>query len=235
MYQILENNREYTNWIIKTKRQFTSDACVKMINLNFEDDQVNIGPDNLLFQAQKNHMASVLGQVLQTNEGKILTRKHPGKPWLVWKLHKDHATLSTTSSNICTGLSQELAKNLYFDYPAKVLDKFDSYLSKFNTISKGIPMLNTLSIMYLKSATHGNKELLSAWMQCEAVTKNVKPNTTLTYDIYFEYMINYVKNWKWLSPTTLQAEKPTLLNLITYYNIHPRINDIIMLLNYNLI
>ena len=166
-----------------------------MVHPNFQDNQVNGSADTLLFEAQKNHMTSVLERVLHTNEGKRLTRKHPGDPQLVWKLHKDHAKLSTTSSNICTGLSQELAKMkiVNFDYPKKALDTFDSYLSKFNKILKGSPMPKSLAIMYLKSATHGNTQLLSAWAQCEAVTKNMKPNTTPTYDEYFEFMLNYAK------------------------------------------
>ena len=80
LYSILENNREYTNWITKTKRWFTSDECARMIDLNFKDNQVNIGANNLLFQAQKNHIASVLERLLQTSEGKRLTRKHPDNP-----------------------------------------------------------------------------------------------------------------------------------------------------------
>ena len=131
-------------------------------------------------------MASVLERVLQTSERKILTRKYPLDPRLVWKLHEAHATLSTTSSNICTGLSQELAKIKMndFDLPTKGLDKFDSYLTTFNKISKCSPMPNSLSIMYLKSASHGNKELLSAWTKCEIMKETVTPGTTPTYDEY---------------------------------------------------
>ena len=164
LYPIVENDQEYITWIIKTKRRLTSDACARMIDLNFKDNQVNGGADTLLFEAQKNHMASVLERVLQTREGKRLTRKYPLDPQLVWKLHKDHPTLSTTSSNIYIGLSQELAKMKIanFDYPTKGLDTFDSYLLKFNKISNKSPIPYALSIMYLKSATYGNTQLLSA-------------------------------------------------------------------------
>ena len=79
------------------------------------------------------------------------------------------------------------------DHPTKGLDTFYSYLITFNKISKGSPMPNSLSIMYLKSACHGNKELLSAWTQCETTTKTMKPGTTPTYDDYYEYMLGYTK------------------------------------------
>ena len=69
LYPILDNGREYTDWIIKTRRRFISDECDRMINLNFKDNQVNDGGDTLLFEAQKNHMASVLERMLQTSEG----------------------------------------------------------------------------------------------------------------------------------------------------------------------
>ena len=84
-----------------------------------------------------NHLASVLERVIHTNEGKRLTRKHPGDPRLIWMLHEAHATSSTTSSNICTCLSQELAKMkiVTFDTPTKSLEIFDSYLTTFNKIS----------------------------------------------------------------------------------------------------
>ena len=165
-----------------------------MIDLLFLDNQVNVGADSLLFEALKNHMASVLERVLQTSEGKQLTKKYQNDPRLVWKLHKDHETLSTTSSNICTGPSQELAKIkiVYSDHPTKCLDTFDSYIAKLNKISKD-NMPELLTIMYLKSATYGNEKLLSAWVSCEAVTKNMHPNTTPTYDEYFEYMLEYAK------------------------------------------
>ena len=122
-----------------------------MIDSTFYSNQVNSGSDTLLFLAQKKHMASVLEQMLQTSEGKRLTKKHLLDPRLVWKLQKDHATLSTTSSNICTSLCQELAKTKIVDFyhPTKGLDTFDSNLAKFNQISKGSPMPDSLAIMYL--------------------------------------------------------------------------------------
>ena len=51
-----------------------------MIDPNFQDNQVYGGSDTLLFEAQKNHMASVLERMLQISEGKRLTRKHPLDP-----------------------------------------------------------------------------------------------------------------------------------------------------------
>ena len=78
LYPILENDREYTEWIIKTRRRFISEECDMMINPNFQDNQVNGGADTLLFEAQKNHMVSVLELVLQTSEGKRLTQKYSG-------------------------------------------------------------------------------------------------------------------------------------------------------------
>ena len=73
-----------------------------------------------------------------------------------------------------------------FYYPKEGLDTFDSYLSKFNKISKDSPMPNSLAVMYLKSATHGNTQSLSAWAQWEAVTEIMRPNTNPKYDKYFE-------------------------------------------------
>merc|ERR1712238_202757 len=99
------------------------------------------------------------------SEGKRLTRKHRGEPQLIWKLNEEHSTSLATLSNICTGLSQELAKTniVTFDNPTKGLDTFDSYLTTFNKISPKSQMSDSLSIMYLQSATCGNLDLLSAW------------------------------------------------------------------------
>ena len=152
-----------------------------MIDLDFYDNEVNGGADSELFEAQENHMAIVLECVLHTNEGKRLTRKHPKDPRQIWRLHKKHKNSSFTSANICTGLSQELAnrKVADFPHPTKCLDMFDSHLEKFNKMSKE-NMPESMAIMYLKSATHGNKELLSAWASCETVTQNMYTNTTPT-------------------------------------------------------
>ena len=140
-------------------------------------------------------MVSVLERVLQTSKGTRLTRKHPLDPQLVWKLHKVHATSSTTSSNIYTSLSQELAKTKIneFHYSTKGMNTFDSYVANFNKVSKGSPIPDSLSIMYLKSTSHGNKKLLSAWTQFETMTETLKPGTTPTYEEYYEYLLGYTK------------------------------------------
>ena len=80
LYPILENDRDYAEWIIKMTRRFHSEECERMIDPNFYSNSVNAGSDTLLFDAQKNHMAIVLEPVLETNEGKRLTRKHPLDP-----------------------------------------------------------------------------------------------------------------------------------------------------------
>ena len=51
LYPILENDRVYTEWIIKTKRWFVSEECDRMIDPNFQDNQVNGGAETLLFEA----------------------------------------------------------------------------------------------------------------------------------------------------------------------------------------
>ena len=66
-------------------------------------------------------------------------------------------------------LSQSLATMKISDCtnPLEGLDKFDSDLQKFNKVSHNDKMSNNLAIMYLRSATHGNKDLLASWAQCE--------------------------------------------------------------------
>ena len=54
-------------------------------------------------------------------------------------------------------------------------------------------MPNTLSVMYLKSESHGNKELLRSWTQCETMIETMTPGTTPTYDKYFKYLLRYTK------------------------------------------
>ena len=96
----------------------------RMIDPNFHINQLDAGSDTELFKQQKNHLASILECVLQTSEGKRLTRKHAADPHNIWRLHQAHSTSSATLSNICTGLGQELAKFkiVTFDTPTKGLD-----------------------------------------------------------------------------------------------------------------
>ena len=47
LYPVLENDQEYTNWIIKTKHWFTSEECHRIIDPNFQDNQFNGGADTL--------------------------------------------------------------------------------------------------------------------------------------------------------------------------------------------
>ena len=140
----------------------------RMIDTNFHIRSFDTGSDTELFHKQKNHFSSILDRVLQTSEGKRLTRKHRDDPRQVWNLHQAHSTSSVTSSNICTSLGQELAKMKIVDYntPTKGLDTFDSYLTQYSKISLvGSTMPDKLAVMYLEAATCGSSDLLSAWTQ----------------------------------------------------------------------
>ena len=85
-------------------------------------------------------------------------------------------------------------KIVTFDTPTKGLDTFDSYLTTFNKISPNSQMPDALSIMYLKSATLDNTDLLSSWTQCEIMKDNMTPGgPSPTYDEYCKYLLGYAK------------------------------------------
>ena len=73
----------YTDWIVKFKRKISSEEMSWMIDPSFHKNQLSTGSDTLLYKQQENYLASVLERVLQTSEGKRLTRKHPGEPCLI--------------------------------------------------------------------------------------------------------------------------------------------------------
>ena len=68
----------YTDWIVKFRQK--SEEMSRMIDKGFRKNQLSTGSDTLLFESQDNHLASLQKRVLQTSEGKRLTRKHPGEP-----------------------------------------------------------------------------------------------------------------------------------------------------------
>ena len=85
-------------------------------------------------------------------------------------------------------------KIVTFDTPTKGLDTFDFYLTTFNKISPNSQISDVLSIMYLKSATRSNTDLLSAWTQCEATKENMTTRgPSPTYDEYYKYLLGYAK------------------------------------------
>ena len=61
-------------------------------------------------------------------------------------------------------LSQSLAtmKVLEFSNTLEGLDKFDSNLQKSNKVLHNDKMTNNMAIMYLRAATHGDKDLLAS-------------------------------------------------------------------------
>merc|ERR1712194_791705 len=132
-------------------------------------------------------------------------------------LHEDHQTSSTTSSRICTMLSQSLA-NMKFSESRNLLeglDKFDSNLQKFNRISPNDKMTNNIATMYLRSATHTNKDLLAAWVQCEAMHEMTgKP--TPTYEEFYAFMLKSPRRWKMLLLMMLRLGKLIVQRLNTY-------------------
>ena len=97
-YPIIDNDDvQYPDWIIKLRRQFISNECVRMIDLKIHFNSVIPGgSDVLLWNAQKNHLASVLDRVLKTNEEMRLVRTFPDDPRRIWRDHEAHSTSSTT-------------------------------------------------------------------------------------------------------------------------------------------
>ena len=197
IYPFLETNREFSDWSVKFERKIHSEEMFRMIDTNFHISSLDASSDTELFDKQKNNFSSILDRVLQTSEGQRLTRKHPDDPRQVWNLHQAHSTSSATSSNICTGLSQELAKMKIVDYdtPTKGLDTFDTYLTQYNKISSvGSTMPDNMAVMYLEAATCGNSDLLSAWTQRKCIKEELTSDgPTPTYDEYYRYLLQYAK------------------------------------------
>ena len=233
LYPIIDNNEQYPNWIIKIKRQFISDVCERMIDLGTHINSVNSGSDELLWNTQENHLASVLDQVLKTNEGMRLVRTYPDKPCTIWKEHKEHSTSSTTSSRICTMLSQNLAtmKITEFDHPLQGLDRFYSDLQKFNKVSNLNQMPNDLAVMYLRATNHGNKDLLSAWAQCETVHEAMgKP--VPTYKKFYAYLLKFAKKVEAAITNNTTSRKLIVRNQVIYHHTHRQMINMRMLQNY---
>ena len=193
LYPTLESDINYPEWRIQINRRFTSDECLRIIDLSIHKNSLSAGSDVLLWEAQENYLVNILERVLKTSEGLRLMRKYPDDPRLVWKLHEAHSTSSTTSANISADLSQQLAKMKIteFDTLTGGLDKFDSNLQKLNKISNCL-LPDKMAIMFLKSATCGNRDLLSAWAQCVTMREAVnKPPAT--YDEFYLYLLDFAK------------------------------------------
>ena len=50
-----------------------------------------------------------------------------------------------------------------------------------------------MAISFLKSATHRNSGLLSAWATCKTIRENLSAGSVPTYDQYFEYIVTQAK------------------------------------------
>ena len=59
----------YTDWIVKFERKIHSEEMNRMIDPLFHLNQLDASSDTELFNKYKNHVASILGRVLQTSEG----------------------------------------------------------------------------------------------------------------------------------------------------------------------
>ena len=187
----------FTKWSVKFESKIHSEEIFRMIDPAFHLNQLDHGSDTELFNKQENHFATILERVLQTSEGKRLTRKHADDPRKVWSLHQAHSKSSAISSSICTGLGQELAKMKIVDYdtPTKGLDTFDSYLTRYNKISPvNSKMPDNMVVMYLVAATCRNLNLLSAWTQRKCMKEELTPGgPTPTYEKYYKYLLQYAK------------------------------------------
>ena len=79
-----------------------------------------------------------------------------------------------------------------FRNPLEGLDKFDSDLQNFNRVAHNDKMTNDMATMYLRAATHGNKDLLAAWAQCENV-HDLMSKPAPTYDEFYAYLLKFSK------------------------------------------
>ena len=77
----------FIGWSVKFERKIHSEEMFRMIDPGFYIGLLDAGSDTDLFRRQKNHFAFVLEHVLQTSEGKRLTRKYPDDPRKIWTLH----------------------------------------------------------------------------------------------------------------------------------------------------
>lgn len=76
--------------------------------------------------------------------------------------------------------------------PTKYLDTFDAKLEKFNLLSDNtIPL--SLAIVFLKTATNGNTNLLHNLTSCETITERFILNATPTYNEYYELLMFHPK------------------------------------------
>ena len=100
VYPVLASDRMFTDWSVKFERKIHSEEMYRMIDPAFHLNQLDPGSDTDLFDKQMNHFATILERVLQTSQGKRLTRKHADDPCKVWSLHQDHSIPSATSSSI---------------------------------------------------------------------------------------------------------------------------------------
>ena len=190
IYPVLETDRMFTDWSVKFERKIHNEEMYRMIDPAFHLNQLVLSSDTGLFNKQTNHFATILERVLQTSEGKRLTREHADDPRKVWSLHQAHSTSSATSSSIYTGLGQELAKIKIVDYdtPTKGLDTFDSYLTRYNKIvPTNSKMPDNVVVIYLEAATCRISDLLSACTQRKCMKEQMTPRgTTPMYDQYYK-------------------------------------------------
>ena len=79
-----------------------------------------------------------------------------------------------------------------FKTPLEGLDKFDSDLQKYNRVAHNDQMTDNMAIMYLRAATHGNKDLLASWVQCENA-HDLMAKPAPTYEQFYAFLLKFAK------------------------------------------
>ena len=129
-------------------------------------------------------------------------------------------------------LSQSLATMKISDFsnPLEGLDKFDSNLQKFNKVSHNDKMSNNLAIMYLQSATHGNKDLLASWAQCENA-HDLMNKPAPTNEEYYAYLLKFSKKVEAAITDDTTSRKLIVQTQVIFHHICQQMINTIMLLN----
>ena len=79
-YEVLVNDVQYTDWIIKIDRQFKNNKCLRMIQQSFQAGRVKSGLDSILNELQKNLLLIILERILKSPYGLKISRVYKNDP-----------------------------------------------------------------------------------------------------------------------------------------------------------
>jgi hypothetical protein len=194
-YPLLNNDADYQDWKLKTKRQLIADTLLRVTDPTFRITNCRARADMELATLQINFFKQILSAVLLNPEGKGLVT-HPEGALFVWKQHEAHQTDSGSAQLSTTALMNKLLPLKIADSPTRhsFLVSFQEVWNRYDQLAD-VRLADSFKRTLLQaSIMHDTALLNNSWNIVNEVKRAMNPVApSATYSEFYTFLVTQAK------------------------------------------